>query len=112
LIVPVNDLASQFLPGIMNLPFSGNISGQIVSLVDSLLGATIQAVYRCPECGVPTESRVHRVCGEATELVRGQPWITNDTVNALSTLTSAAIGATLWRPDQTTERGGARQGRD
>ena len=26
LLVPVNDLASQFLPGMVNLPFSGDIS--------------------------------------------------------------------------------------
>jgi uncharacterized protein (TIGR00297 family) len=87
------------------------VAGLGGSLVDSLLGATVQAVYRCPGCGVPTESPVHRVCGESTKLVRGHRWITNDTVNAMSTLSGAAIGATLWRPDQTTERGGARQGR-
>jgi len=45
LIVQVNDLASQFLPGMMNLPFSGNISAQIVSLVDSLLGAIVGASF-------------------------------------------------------------------
>lgn len=45
MIVPVNDLASQFLPGIMNLPFSGNISAQIVSLLDSLLGAIVGASF-------------------------------------------------------------------
>ena len=81
------------------------------SLMDSLLGATVQALYRCPRCGVLTESEVHRPCRQFPELVRGHPWITNDAVNALSTLTGAAIGGALWRPSLTTERGGARQGR-
>lgn len=45
LIVAVNDLASQFLPGIMNLPVSGNLSAQIVSLLDSLLGAIVGASF-------------------------------------------------------------------
>jgi leader peptidase (prepilin peptidase)/N-methyltransferase len=45
LLVPVNDLASQFLPGIVNLPFSGELSLRIVSLVDSLLGAVLGASF-------------------------------------------------------------------
>jgi leader peptidase (prepilin peptidase)/N-methyltransferase len=45
LFVPVNDLASQFLPGIMNLPFSGDISSRLFSLLDSLLGAGVGAAF-------------------------------------------------------------------
>ena len=45
LLVPVNDLASQFLPGIVNLPFSGEIAARLVSLVDSLLGAAVGASF-------------------------------------------------------------------
>jgi len=45
LLVPVNDLASQFLPGMVNLPFSGELSLRIVSLVDSLLGAVLGASF-------------------------------------------------------------------
>ncbi|MFZ0940932.1 MAG: prepilin peptidase, partial [Candidatus Sulfotelmatobacter sp.] len=41
LLVPVNDVASQFLPGIMNLPFSTDFSTHLLSLVDSLLGAAL-----------------------------------------------------------------------
>lgn len=44
-MVPVNDLASQFLPGIVNLPFSGDISERLISLVDSLLGALVGASF-------------------------------------------------------------------
>jgi leader peptidase (prepilin peptidase)/N-methyltransferase len=45
LIVPVNDLASQFLPGIVNLPFSGDVSERLLSLFDSLLGAAVGASF-------------------------------------------------------------------
>jgi leader peptidase (prepilin peptidase)/N-methyltransferase len=45
LIVPVNDLASQFLPGSVNLPFSGEISIRLWSLLDSLLGAALGASF-------------------------------------------------------------------
>jgi len=39
LLVPVNDLAAQFLGPRINLPFSGEISTRLISLLDSLLGA-------------------------------------------------------------------------
>jgi leader peptidase (prepilin peptidase) / N-methyltransferase len=45
LIVPVNDLASQFLPGAVNLPFSSEVSARILSLLDSLLGAAVGASF-------------------------------------------------------------------
>lgn len=45
LLVPVNDVASQFLPGMMNLPFSGDISARLLSLADSLLGAALGASF-------------------------------------------------------------------
>jgi leader peptidase (prepilin peptidase)/N-methyltransferase len=44
-IVPVNDLASQFLPGAVNLPFSGDVSGRLLSFTDSLLGAILGAAF-------------------------------------------------------------------
>jgi leader peptidase (prepilin peptidase)/N-methyltransferase len=45
LLVPVNDLASQFLPGMLNLPFSSDISARLLSLLDSLLGAALGASF-------------------------------------------------------------------
>jgi leader peptidase (prepilin peptidase) / N-methyltransferase len=45
LLVPVNDLASQFLPGVVNLPFTGDMSMRILSLIDSLLGAAVGASF-------------------------------------------------------------------
>ncbi|HUO24487.1 MAG TPA: prepilin peptidase [Candidatus Aquilonibacter sp.] len=45
LVVPVHDLASQFLPGFLNLPFSADFSTHLFSLLDSLLGAAIGASF-------------------------------------------------------------------
>jgi leader peptidase (prepilin peptidase)/N-methyltransferase len=45
LFVPVNDLVSQFLPGMMNLPFSGDISSRLLSVLDCLLGAAAGASF-------------------------------------------------------------------
>ena len=45
LLIPVNDLASQFLPGMVNLPVSGDISERLMSLTDSLLGAVVGASF-------------------------------------------------------------------
>ena len=45
LLVPVNDLASQFLPGVVNLPFSGEIMARLLSFLDSLLGAALGAAF-------------------------------------------------------------------
>ena len=84
------------------------VAGACGSLVDSWLGATAQALYRCRRCGMSTEEARHRKCGQPTELVRGQAWITNDAVNAISTLTGAAIGGLM---PQKARRGGTRQGR-
>src|SRR5208282_5180151 len=45
LLVPVHDLASQFLPGVLNLPFSADLAGRLFSLLDSLLGAAVGASF-------------------------------------------------------------------
>lgn len=67
---------------------AGGLGGM---LVDSLLGATLQAQYYCPACKKPTESRVHR-CGTPTTLVSGVAWINNDVVNFVGTLAGGIVG--------------------
>jgi leader peptidase (prepilin peptidase) / N-methyltransferase len=44
-LVPMHDLASQFLPGVLNLPFGSEIVGRMFSLLDSLLGAAVGASF-------------------------------------------------------------------
>lgn len=45
LFVPVNDLASQFLPGAVNLPFGSDLVARLISAVDALLGAAVGAGF-------------------------------------------------------------------
>jgi len=45
LFVPVNDLASQFLPGVVSLPMSSDVSSRLLSLADSLLGTVVGASF-------------------------------------------------------------------
>jgi len=45
LLVPVNDLVSEFLPGLLNLPFSADISTRLLSLLDSLAGSAVGAAF-------------------------------------------------------------------
>ena len=45
LLVPVNDLASQFLPGVVSMPVSSEVSWRFLSLLDSLLGAAVGASF-------------------------------------------------------------------
>ncbi|HEY1462419.1 MAG TPA: prepilin peptidase [Terriglobales bacterium] len=45
LFVPVNDLASQLLPGVVSLPTNSNISSHFFSFLDSGLGAIVGASF-------------------------------------------------------------------
>jgi uncharacterized protein (TIGR00297 family) len=69
--------------------------GVLGALVDSVLGATLQARYWCTGCQAPTEHAIHPRCRLPGSLVGGQRWVTNDVVNALATTLGALLGATL-----------------
>lgn len=45
LLVPVNDLASQIMPGLVRLPVSGDVSWRLWSSLDSLTGAAVGASF-------------------------------------------------------------------
>jgi leader peptidase (prepilin peptidase)/N-methyltransferase len=45
LFVPVNDLASQFLLGAVNLPFGSDLVARLMSALDALLGAAVGAGF-------------------------------------------------------------------
>ncbi len=62
-------------------------------LLDSLLGASFQGRFVCPQCQLTTERRTHR-CGCRTRPVGGLEWLGNDGVNLLATA-GAALAALL-----------------
>ncbi len=72
------------------------VAGLVGSLLDSLLGATIQAAYVEARTGRITE-RQHDAGGNLTTLVRGARWITNDIVNAAASLAGAVVAGVIWR---------------
>jgi uncharacterized protein (TIGR00297 family) len=72
----------------------GGVAGFVGSMVDSLLGATVQGIYRCDTCHKETEKRLHR-CGTVTRLVRGWQWLNNDMVNFIATTAGALVAAGL-----------------
>jgi uncharacterized protein (TIGR00297 family) len=68
------------------------LSGLAGSLCDSLLGATVQAMYYCPTDKKETEKHPLHTCGTETVHVRGWKWLDNDWVNfASSALGAAAV---------------------
>lgn len=66
------------------------LGGAAGGVADSLLGATLQARWRCPVCGAVMETRRHG-CGAAGSPERGIAWLDNDAVNALATLVGAVV---------------------
>jgi uncharacterized protein (TIGR00297 family) len=71
------------------------IAGLLGSLFDSFLGATVQAIYRCPLCGKETEKHPLHSCGTPTVQIRGWKWLNNDMVNLGCSLMGAVIGILL-----------------
>ncbi|HEY6325023.1 MAG TPA: DUF92 domain-containing protein [Candidatus Cybelea sp.] len=78
-------------------PLRGVAAGGVAgALLDSLLGASLQALRYCPACARECETRRH-ACGGATQLRRGLSWIENDTVNFAATLCGAVVAASIVR---------------
>jgi len=71
------------------------IAGLLGSLFDSYLGATVQAIYRCPQCDKETEKHPLHTCGSETVQMRGWSWLNNDMVNLGCALVGAVIGLVL-----------------
>jgi uncharacterized protein (TIGR00297 family) len=70
------------------------VSGLLGALFDSVLGATVQAMYRCDACRVETERTVH-TCGRPARPLRGWHWLSNDWVNFIASGFGAGVAALL-----------------
>lgn len=67
-------------------------AGVVGMLADSVLGATAQALYECPQCAERHE-RAGAVCHEPVRRIRGWVWLDNDAVNLAGTLAGAGTAA-------------------
>ncbi|MBN1146366.1 MAG: DUF92 domain-containing protein [Anaerolineales bacterium] len=72
---------------------AGGVGG---AFLDSILGATVQAIYYCPACQKETERHPAHTCGEQTYQARGWRWLDNDRVNFAASLTGALIAIGIW----------------
>jgi uncharacterized protein (TIGR00297 family) len=70
---------------------AGGVAG---ALLDSVLGASLQALRWCPICACECETRRHD-CGSQTVLRRGAGWLENDGVNFAATLGGAIVASAL-----------------
>ncbi|HTV92033.1 MAG TPA: DUF92 domain-containing protein [Verrucomicrobiae bacterium] len=65
----------------------GGVAG---SIVDSILGATLQTLRYCPACARECETDPH-ACGTPTAIRRGLRWFDNDAVNFTATVCGAIV---------------------
>jgi uncharacterized protein (TIGR00297 family) len=73
------------------------VAGVAGALLDSILGASLQARQWCPTCSRECETPQH-YCGTLTTVRRGVRWIQNDAVNLMATVCGALVAAALVRP--------------
>lgn len=80
------------IPAVLLSATGGGLAG---SLFDSLLGATVQAMYWSEKRAKETE-KVIDPDGTPNTHIRGWRWLNNDAVNTAATAVGALVGALVW----------------
>lgn len=91
--------AAAFSPGSPSLALViviVTLAGLAGTTFDSILGATVQVIYRCPSCRKETERHPIHGCGTETTQVRGQRWLNNDVVNFACSLAGAVVAVAAY----------------
>jgi uncharacterized membrane protein len=65
------------------------IAGLAGCSIDSVIGATVQGIYKCRVCNKITENRRH--CGNPSIPLRGHKVIDNNVVNLIATICGAIV---------------------
>lgn len=89
---------SQWIPG-LNLWWvipAALIGGVVGTMADSLLGATVQAMYYNQEGGKETEKRMGRG-GQKNQFLRGFSFMDNDAVNFLSSIVGGLVALGIFQ---------------
>jgi len=72
------------------------MGGMAGAFFDSLLGASLQAIFFCPTCQKQTERHPRHICQSQTVHLRGWRWMTNEVVNFACSVVGASVAAGLW----------------
>ena len=96
LLAPIAFLSIPLAFGVINVKWwlISSACAFLGAIFDSALGSLLQAKYKCKICTRITEREEH--CGEATELVSGRKFITNDIVNILSVIFASLMSIIIF----------------
>jgi uncharacterized protein (TIGR00297 family) len=72
------------------------LGGAAGALFDSLLGASLQAIFFCHTCQKQTERHPRHTCQSQTEHLHGWYWMNNEMVNFACSVVGAGVAAGLW----------------
>ncbi|HEV2127189.1 MAG TPA: DUF92 domain-containing protein [Thermomicrobiales bacterium] len=69
--------------------------GVLGSAIDTLLGGTLQARFRCDRCGKTSESPSEHELGHRAQHASGVAWMTNSTINLIAVTSAGSTAVAL-----------------